>query len=498
MLSETCLEVPDELSNESFIDKEHSLDYKIEKMINLVKLSRKTIFIIDSMDSDPVSCTQSNNLDDVSTKKLMLLSFLKHQTLAEFVLQAGHDGILQKSGFLPTEILEIFNPTQLSPKESEKIDLVLDNTDLVVVSCSSVGTEILKILTNKVCENSKSGLRYEDGGALGFVIIGNCRTKFDSMATLKVNSDVDATVAILINKLSISEDGLENSGRPCTSAEHRSMLAHVNTPQTEEPTSKNLQQHGILLSGKMIPEPHISEDKSITKCEDKEGPLDLKVSYLNLLMTASKRTLVLTEADTSQVFLSGAQYGAKCGMSDPDNNPSKLHYQLSALHEAGLLHAWIQHGHDGLPQRAGVPADCVTEVYNSWFSMPDDPHNLELDKMREEVEKCDLILVLDAGHGHDTGEGVTGETRSAVLGPVLSSSNTLGVVVIRNINNDGTQPPLNQSTLNIFADPNIVFNKLLETLNIVNIPTVPRNICCLHRASAMVRNENLINKIVNN
>ena len=43
MLSETCLEVPDELGNESFIDKEHSLDYKIEKMINLVKLSRKTI-----------------------------------------------------------------------------------------------------------------------------------------------------------------------------------------------------------------------------------------------------------------------------------------------------------------------------------------------------------------------------------------------------------------------------------------------------------------------
>ena len=52
----------------------------------------------------------------------------------------------------------------------------------------------------------------------------------------------------------------------------------------------------------------------------------------------------------------------QCGMSDPDNSPTALHYQLAALHRAQLLHHWVQHGHDGLPQRAGVTVDNVVEV----------------------------------------------------------------------------------------------------------------------------------------
>ena len=52
-------------------------------------------------------------------------------------------------------------------------------------------------------------------------------------------------------------------------------------------------------------------------------------------------------------------------MSDPDNSPTALHYQLAALHRAQLLHHWVQHGHDGLPQRAGVTVDNVVEVRHS-------------------------------------------------------------------------------------------------------------------------------------
>ena len=49
-----------------------------------------------------------------------------------------------------------------------------------------------------------------------------------------------------------------------------------------------------------------------------------------------------------------------------------------------------------------------------------------------------------------------------MLGPVLASSTTLGVVVIRSISSEEIKPPLSQSTLNIFADPNVVFGKLLQ------------------------------------
>ena len=117
------------------------------------------------------------------------------------------------------------------------------------------------------------------------------------------------------------------------------------------------------------------------------------------------------------------------------------------------------------------------EVYNAWWEMPEDPHNSELDRVREEMVGCDLLIVLDT-----RGEAGAGATREAVLGSVLDMENKLGVVTIT------TRPDVTRgSFLNIFADAEEVFTRLLESLNIRNIPTIPRNICCLHLASAMVK-----------
>ena len=121
--------------------------------------------------------------------------------------------------------------------------------------------------------------------------------------------------------------------------------------------------------------------------------------------------------------------------------------------------------------------DSVMEVYNAWWEMPEDPHNSELDRVREEMVGCDLLIVLDT-----RGEAGAGATREAVLGSVLDMENKLGVVTIT------TRPDVTRgSFLNIFADAEEVFTRLLESLNIRNIPTIPRNICCLHLASAMVK-----------
>ena len=67
MLSETCLEPPDEEGGQ-YRDKEHTLDFKIEKMINLVKLSKKTVFYMDGLDCDPVSCTVQDR--DLGSKNI--------------------------------------------------------------------------------------------------------------------------------------------------------------------------------------------------------------------------------------------------------------------------------------------------------------------------------------------------------------------------------------------------------------------------------------------
>ena len=102
-----------------------------------------------------------------------------------------------------------------------------------------------------------------------------------------------------------------------------------------------MNDHGELLRGKVLTDPEEQGDKYL----DYETALATKISYLNILVTASRRTVILTEAETRQVFVTGTGapgvWGAKCGMSDPDNLPAPLHYQLAALHHSELVQVTI-------------------------------------------------------------------------------------------------------------------------------------------------------------
>ena len=338
MLSETCLEPPEE-DDGFFEDMEHTLDFKIEKMINLVKMSKKTVFVVDAVKTDPISCTVKRELETEAQNKLLLASYLKKQSLVELIIQFGHDGIPQRAGFHPDQVLEIHD-LDLSSEELERIKLIMDNTDLVVLTSNKV--ETLDMVTDKVSSGSMTGLRYEDGGALGFVTIGNGRTKQDHLASLKINSEINKTIKMLIQKLDINEDCLHD-GRPCTGTEHRHLLGSVKksiAPEDTTETNSN-HHHGELLRGKVLTDPEEQGDRYL----DYETTLSTKISYLNILVTASRRTVILSEAECRQVFVSGCGapgvWGAKCGMSDPDTLPAPLHYQLAALHHSELVQVTI-------------------------------------------------------------------------------------------------------------------------------------------------------------
>ena len=89
-------------------DVEHTLDYKVEKLINLVKMSKKTVFVVDAINSDPISCTVKKELETEAQNKLLLASYLKKQSLVELIIQFGHDGIPQRAGFHPDQgLLEL-------------------------------------------------------------------------------------------------------------------------------------------------------------------------------------------------------------------------------------------------------------------------------------------------------------------------------------------------------------------------------------------------------
>ena len=167
--------------------------------------------------------------------------------------------------------------------------------------------ETLDMITDKVSSGSMTGLRYEDGGALGFVTIGNRRTKYDRLATLKINCEIDKATKMLIQKLECLQDG-----RPCTLTEHRHLLGSVKKScavgdDAAEISPNEIDNHGTLLRGKVLTDPEDQGDKYLD--------YNTKNSHLNILMTALRKTVILGQTETRRVFVSGS--GAPgCGAPD--------------------------------------------------------------------------------------------------------------------------------------------------------------------------------------
>ena len=307
-------------------------------------------------------------------------------------------------------------------------------------------------------------------------MVGTSRTSLDAEASLKINSKPSSTVSDLVTKLEIGELAVSRVGRACSGPEHRNLLLHMMRGTTTG--EERLTSHGKMVRD--LPGPfETTSSKEVVLYQEDLSSLNYKLLLLNLLLRGSKRTMVLSEASQSQVFMAGASYGAKCGMSDPDNLPSSLHYQLVSLHHHGLLHVWAQHGHDGLPQRAGFSPEDVVEVYNSWFDLPENPHNVEIEKLKTEAAACDLVVVLEGG---DCPAERGSLTRQTVINTVLGNTNNLGLVIISRTPCQETK----HSVLNIYSEPGELLPRLVRSLDIVTIPSTPRNVCCLHRAQAMV------------
>ena len=486
MVSETCLEVPEQ-EVDVIEDKSYTVEFKVGKLIDLMRMSKKTILCIDALGSEPELTSKIdsptcilNTLDETGQNRLALLSYLRLKGMAEFIVQNGHDGISQKAGFVQKNILELYDDSSEESNDTEVIKQGTDNADLVIFASDSLNKDISQTIADTLSKNSQSGLKYEDGGALGFVILGSKKTSFDQTATLKINCTPENTIKMIMDKLEITPNMGDMSLRPCSSEEHRNMFRYA-LHHEEENESKI--SHGILVSEHSLPPPLLENVDSVSRINDTEEVLNCKITLLNLLIKSSKRTMIFTEASQSHVFLAGAPFGARCGMSNSDNIPSETHYLISALQQHGLVNTWAQHGHDGLPQRGGFPVDQVIEVYNSWFDLPDNPHNKEIERLKAENDISDLVIILNSPTEGDTKEcimeSIVGQTSS---GKSYKNGGRLGVVNISNVISVESK----ESTLNIYASPEDTLKRLLVSLSIVDIPTSPKSLCCLHLARALV------------
>jgi hypothetical protein len=146
-----------------------------------------------------------------------------------------------------------------------------------------------------------------------------------------------------------------------------------------------------------------------TEFEDVPEVMDAKVAQLASLLRQSRHTVLYTGAGISasvigQAALSGVNKVGWMG-GKLEAPPTPTHHALARLHDMGLVHAWIQQNHDGLPQKAGFPQEKINEIHGSWYD-PTNPvvkysgelKDRECDWMEEEADAADLVLVLGTAH----------------------------------------------------------------------------------------------------
>lgn len=116
--------------------------------------------------------------------------------------------------------------------------------------------------------------------------------------------------------------------------------------------------------------------------EDDPRTLRLKVKAMAAMLKASQSTCAYTGAGISTSagiddYASKAgkksqiQKGRKKCRSMKNAMPTIGHRSLVELWRRGKLQNWVQQNHDGLPQKAGFPQECINEIHGAWF----DPSN---------------------------------------------------------------------------------------------------------------------------
>lgn len=111
--------------------------------------------------------------------------------------------------------------------------------------------------------------------------------------------------------------------------------------------------------------------------EDSDEVLQEKVQLLAELMSKSENCLVYSGAGLSTASGIG-DYATKSGTKFATKKtsgfaaqPTLAHRALVAMQREGLVQHWIQQNHDGLPQKAGLPQQCLNEIHGAWY----DPTN---------------------------------------------------------------------------------------------------------------------------
>jgi len=252
-------------------------------------------------------------------------------------------------------------------------------------------------------------------------------------------------------------------------------------------TGKSKKPNVLWASDKKPRKDHDAPDwLTASEFQDREDVMDAKVKQLAQLMRLSRHTCVYSGAGISasavgQAALSGTN---KVGwLSKTEAQPTLTHHTLAALGRTGWVHGWVQQNHDGLPQKAGFPQECINEVHGSWYD-PSNPvvkysgslKDHECEWMERETLEADLVLVMGTSLGGLFADQVATECAMRAM-----RGASLGAVLI----NLQQTPEDGKMSLKISGKSDDVLVRLLAELGLPVLPKTPRPVqfppieCCL-------------------
>ena len=203
------------------------LTVKAKTIISLLKISKETVIFLDSVpsvlkDNRINEDCIFNHLNKSGQLKLQLLRTMNSWKLFHILIQVGHDGIPQKAGVIENQTFEMYpdwNCNEFFKPNLDKIETFIEKADLVLFISDNLNQfqASLKLLSEK----TKFGLRFQDGGSLGFVLVSPGPTEIDPLCTVRVNCEKQRFMKYLLSAMNNLET-LEDFERKCSASEHRS------------------------------------------------------------------------------------------------------------------------------------------------------------------------------------------------------------------------------------------------------------------------------------
>mmetsp|Transcript_22416 Transcript_22416/g.51656 ORF Transcript_22416/g.51656 Transcript_22416/m.51656 type:complete len:458 (+) Transcript_22416:59-1432(+) len=267
-------------------------------------------------------------------------------------------------------------------------------------------------------------------------------------------------------------EGLSSSASSMIAQEAGEHDSHSPTLQLQPPTVH------WKSSQKPRDDHHTSAEwLTATEYMDTHPPtLEWKITTLAHLLLQSRRTVLYTGAGISRAAgigmaaRGGGDTSPKGTMAKKKKvsvtaQPTITHHALAQLHKHGHIQGgWVQQNHDGLPQKAGFPQECINEIHGSWFD-PSNPvvkysgslKNHECAWMEQQCQTADLVIVLGTSLS-----GLTADQVAILAAERSKKGKSLGMVII----NLQQTPQDDKTTLRIFGQSDVILTRLLQKMEI--------------------------------